>query len=607
MLPWRAPRGVALATVVGALILNAGFVLPSRPLPAMSWVVRLADVVIVCGALLVALLGAQDALLRRDGRSLPLAAASVVIATLWSVHFLVWPGLLPPYHLGSSQVITVVFLTGHITTPTVLAIALAARPGHLPRPRLDVFGSLVPVALAAGVLAVAAIALAPQLPALGNDDGSLTLLNRALDALAIPPAAAALVLFAIGRRGDERVAGGIAVAAALVIFNAVGAMLVQARYDAFFYIFNMLRVLPVIALAGAQLGLHRQSIRHEQRRVRDLRLLHDAARAVSSSLDLQETLEHIARATLDLFRLTGVARVAVIRRDHDYIQAVVRLEADGRPSADNPRYTTMSHPLLARVLATGQAATWSLEDLEAAGTVTAPTLRREGYRSFANVPIPGSGEVLGVLGIATQDRRKFDEDSMGLLESLAQLAGLAMANAETFGRLAESESRLRTTFEGSGLPILVQDREGRIAEVNPAACALLGYPREALMGRTASELIHPQDRSRDQQQVASLIEGEGGIERWEKRVLRKDGGSVWVEVTAAPFPGFDDEPAVITMWVDLSERRRAEEAARDSREKSRFLATMSHELRCSATRWRLPFWARATRPTFQPRPGRATL
>ncbi len=60
--------------------------------------------------------------------------------------------------------------------------------------------------------------------------------------------------------------------------------------------------------------------------------------------------------------------------------------------------------------------------------------------------------------------------------------------------LAESEQRLAATYEHAAIAISEVDQRGRLLRVNETTCAITGYTREELLGRSIFDVTHPEDR-----------------------------------------------------------------------------------------------------------------
>lgn len=126
------------------------------------------------------------------------------------------------------------------------------------------------------------------------------------------------------------------------------------------------------------------------------------------------------------------------------------------------------------------------------------------------------------------------------------------------------EERFRATFEqaAAGLSHLAPD--GRWLEVNDRLCRITGYTREEMTsGMTFQEITHPEDLEINVEQARRLWSGEIPTYSIEKRYLRKDDSTVWVDVTASVARGPSGDPAyIIAVIEDISARKRAEEGLR---------------------------------------------
>lgn len=98
---------------------------------------------------------------------------------------------------------------------------------------------------------------------------------------------------------------------------------------------------------------------------------------------------------------------------------------------------------------------------------------------------------------------------------------------------AESEAKYRMLVEHSSDAVLVFDEEGRFLEVNPRLCRLLGYGREELLGMNVLDLLPEEELARQPVSVSYADLRAGKTVRRERRLLRKDGTQVRVEVVGS--------------------------------------------------------------------------
>ncbi|MCA1628422.1 MAG: PAS domain S-box protein, partial [Acidobacteria bacterium] len=147
-------------------------------------------------------------------------------------------------------------------------------------------------------------------------------------------------------------------------------------------------------------------------------------------------------------------------------------------------------------------------------------------------------------------------------------------------RLKQSEEWLRTIFEASREGILVEDNE-RINYINKSYVQMLGYDDSAeLIGQPTSVIISPEDAGRILEFGRSRLRGAEPPSNYEFKAKRKDGTLVEVE-TSVSTSNIAGKIYITTMIRDITERKRAEEALRESEEKYRNLFNSIDEGFCT--------------------------
>ena len=141
--------------------------------------------------------------------------------------------------------------------------------------------------------------------------------------------------------------------------------------------------------------------------------------------------------------------------------------------------------------------------------------------------------------------------------------------------LADAGEQYRSLFDTSTNAILIRNRAGIITMVNQAAVSLLSAASaDDLIGRAYLDLAHPEDRPLSAERVAGVFRmalgqhepGDGshqGIPPREHRMVALTGDVVDVESTGVAFP-YKGELFIQGIFRDISERKRAEEALRES-------------------------------------------
>jgi PAS domain S-box-containing protein len=166
----------------------------------------------------------------------------------------------------------------------------------------------------------------------------------------------------------------------------------------------------------------------------------------------------------------------------------------------------------------------------------------------AEVSLPSG---LRQIRVFAKDTRLEDEDDEGrlllIVEDLSEEARLrveARASEESFRALIEASP--------DGIAVL---RDGRFAFVNPAMAEMLGYesPRE-LTETPVLEIVHPSDRAAVTERAKAMLASGERTPHEERRLIRKNGAEVTVEVAAlkATFRG---ERAIVAIARDVTARK----------------------------------------------------
>ena len=125
--------------------------------------------------------------------------------------------------------------------------------------------------------------------------------------------------------------------------------------------------------------------------------------------------------------------------------------------------------------------------------------------------------------------------------------------------LRESEQRFRDLFESSPDAIFVEDLDGNVLDVNPAACQLHRTEADQLIGKNVRSLVPPDVEKEAMADFAKLISGE--LNRLEGASWTADGHEVPVEIRASHIMQ-DQRPSVMLQVRDITERKAAEQRLR---------------------------------------------
>ncbi|MDP9362893.1 MAG: PAS domain S-box protein, partial [Chloroflexota bacterium] len=194
---------------------------------------------------------------------------------------------------------------------------------------------------------------------------------------------------------------------------------------------------------------------------------------------------------------------------------------------------------------------------------------REGMVAFAGYPLLVEDRLVGVVALFA--RHPLPDDALEALAAVADAIAQGVERKRTEAALRRSEGRFRALVEHASDLVSVFDRDGVCTYASPAWERVLGYRPEELLGRHAAEVDHPDDAHLTRRFFADLARRPGAVDRFEVRVLHRDGSIRWLEVVAA---NRLDDPAVGGIVVtsrDVTERKAAEAALREAEARYRTL------------------------------------
>ncbi|MDD1687480.1 PAS domain S-box protein [Methanoregula sp.] len=141
--------------------------------------------------------------------------------------------------------------------------------------------------------------------------------------------------------------------------------------------------------------------------------------------------------------------------------------------------------------------------------------------------------------------------------------------------LKESEERYRHLIEHAGEGIYVVQDE-ILQMVNPQTTALSGYSEQELLGKPFKNFVHPADFGVLIDRFKRRINGETVPSRYPFRLSRKDGTIKWVELSVVTIK-WNDAAATLNYVTDITDRKLAEDALKESEEQYRLFFKTSQD------------------------------
>ena len=144
--------------------------------------------------------------------------------------------------------------------------------------------------------------------------------------------------------------------------------------------------------------------------------------------------------------------------------------------------------------------------------------------------------------------------------------------------LRASEERFRVTFNQAAVGLAHVAVDGRFLLVNKKLCEILGYPEDELLQKTVWDISHPEDRDVTSAPRKEMFAGKIDTFSLEKRYLRKNGSTVWVNLTVSLFRDSRGSPLYdVSAYEDITQRKSVQEALTASESRHRAVVEIAVE------------------------------
>jgi diguanylate cyclase (GGDEF)-like protein/PAS domain S-box-containing protein len=329
----------------------------------------------------------------------------------------------------------------------------------------------------------------------------------------------------------------------------------------------------------------RRSEETAKRLAQENAIMAEIGRIVSSTLNIGEIYEHFAE---EVKKLIPFDRIAVNTINYDDGTVTIAY-VTGVDVADRSKGTAIPlvGTLAGEVVRTRKSMVIQAEAPKKVAD-RFPGLFvsfQAGIRSVMAIPLISKDEVVGALHFHSRKLNAYREKDLRLAEEVGNQIGGAISNAQLFierkkaeEALRQSEERYRAILENIEDGYYEVDLAGKFTFFNDSMCRIYGYPKEELMGMNHRQYT-------DQETAKKVFRAYNQVYRtgepgrvFDYQLIRKDETKRYVEASISLLKDPSGKPIGFRGIVrDITERKQAEEALRQSEEKYRTILESMEE------------------------------
>lgn len=197
---------------------------------------------------------------------------------------------------------------------------------------------------------------------------------------------------------------------------------------------------------------------------------------------------------------------------------------------------------------------------------------KDGWISFEKrYKKKGGGSILARLWVRLLE----EEQGPYLLATIQDISEEKRINEQ----LNSQRKQLESFFDNTLVGIAVVTIEGEVVKANPAFEKIIGYTQSELKQLSFRELTHADDRGKNQLLRQKVINQETSHYSMVKRYIRKDGSTIWVNLSVSGIPNEKNEiKELLGTVVDISEEKLQAEKLRHSEKRYRLIANNTQDL-----------------------------
>ncbi len=317
---------------------------------------------------------------------------------------------------------------------------------------------------------------------------------------------------------------------------------------------------------------------HRQSEARS-KIRRDLALKLSGRIDMDTALKHCLDAAIEISGFdTGI--IYLLDEKSGDLKAACHYGASA--------YTTEHYLLLKADSADALHIKKGRPNYVSAAEFTPPfdqKLKTEGFTFDAMIPVVYQGTVTACLGVLSHTQDNMPLAVRDSLEAIAADIGIIIDRLSSRQALQASEERYRFITENTADVIWMLDKYLNYTFISPSITRINGFTVEEAMSRGITQRMTADSLNKIAGALEAgtipVLDGTPGQKRWftfEMETYHKNGSTVWMETSMALIA--DAAGEVIGMLGtsrDISARKQAEQALRNSEEKYRLVVENAHE------------------------------
>jgi len=297
--------------------------------------------------------------------------------------------------------------------------------------------------------------------------------------------------------------------------------------------------------------LSRSVVQFASARERTLAALDRVTSAALGTAELDTFLPHLLSVVLETTASVDAASILLREGDRRRVRAASGLEAE----AGSGFSLRIGEGFAGRIAQERQP--MYVHDAETDPRVVGPVFKREHVHALYGVPLIHEGALVGVASMGSRTAYEFSPEDRQLFRSMARRATTIIVQAGLRDELRRAQAELEAIIDHAPAVITLKDLEGRYLLANRSMEAVLGVPRDMVLGAKADALFGAEEARRIAAADGEALRRREPMEPEETLELQ-DGVHTFLTVRFLVPDERGSPRALCAISTDITERKRME-------------------------------------------------
>ncbi len=197
---------------------------------------------------------------------------------------------------------------------------------------------------------------------------------------------------------------------------------------------------------------------------------------------------------------------------------------------------------------------------------------------WMGVPLKIKDNLMGAVVVQSyEDENAYTREDLEILKFVSTQIGLSIDSKKVYQAIRTEKAYFERLFETAPEAVVITANNGEIIRINQEFTRMFGYKLDEVQGKRIDNLIVPEAYEKEAVKYSDLV-AKGHRIKTETTRKRKNGELLYVSILGTPVENDEGQIAVYGIYRDITDRKNAEEALKESESRYRTMIETAHDM-----------------------------